>query len=323
MRVSFPVEKNYRYFKFDKNYILGKPADNMNKPYSIEYSIYDKGSHKISFGENLIQDYLYDKSLIKHIHEANDINPVYVEDYFNAMGIPCRFDRGSEKTRKVIAYCAFKTSEIFRQMNMVLPTQLGMESHEANSDGGINIAVCYYLPGAGIPIRTVNFNSLYDWDNHIERSKENNSNGFHSSGHFLQTFIHEYAHNVHYHHLYSKFGCPVANNLGYYYNPETMRILNALNMQVYDPKTGEPSKYNSYVTEDARKGMKQSSKYGSSLLPETFAEELARAVINCLDPISLQLTKNPFPIITASPNLNAVLYETWEGLVADGAGIIK
>lgn len=284
-------------------------------------SIYDKGSYQISFGENLIDDYIYDKSLVKHINEAKVLNPKAVEDYFRALGIPCEFRNGTDKAKKVVAYCSFNAAEMLRQINMVLPTKITM-GEMGNPD---ILAVCYYLPDIqnNIPIRTVEFNTEYDWDNHMETLRENNKkNGGHfSSGHFIQTFLHEFAHNIHYHHLYSKFGVPVPNQ-GYVYNPDVSRILKALNMPVYDSNTGKAIN-NKYVTKEAREAMKKSSGYGSTLLPETFAEEFARAFINCMDYMSLRLKKNPLPIITSTPALNQVLYETWEGLIDDNQGIIK
>ncbi len=285
-------------------------------------SIYDKGSYKISFGENLLDDYIYDKSLVKHINEANVLDPRLVEEYFQTLGIPCDFREGSEKARKVVAYSAFNAAEILRQINMVLPTKITMGDMK---DPDI-LAGCYFLPDTqeNYPIRTVEFNTKYDWDNHMEKIRELNKEkgGQFSSGHFIQTFLHEFAHNIHYHHLYSKFGSPVPNQ-GYLYNPNAMRILGALNMPIYDPRTGEINIHNKYVTKDAREAMKKSSCYGSTLLPETFAEEFARALINCMDYMSLRLKRNPLPIITSTPELNQVLYETWEGLVDDNEGLVK
>ena len=68
--------------------------------------------------------------------------------------------------------------------------------------------------------------------------------------------------------------------------------------------------------------MKESSGYGSTLLPELFAEEFSRAVIKNLDPVHLTLKRNPFPITTTNKDFNSVLYETWEGLIDDGQGLI-
>ena len=300
--------------------------NHVSKP-AITGSIYDKGFGKIYFGENMVQDYLYDKSLVKHIHQAQNINPRDVESYFYSLGVPCSIRQGSQKTQKVIAYCCFNTAEIFRQLNhpsIVLPRMITMEEIRGDIPGLYPIACCYGFPVShkGYPIRTVVFNTLYDWDNHMENSKEiqKRDGGFHSSGHFLQTFIHEFAHSVHNHHLYSQYGCPYPNDQ-YKYNPETMEKLYILGMKIYDEKGNIV--HNKYVPETTRLALKKSSGYGSTLLPEAFAEEFARAIINCMNPMNLRLTKDPFPIITANPGLNAVLYETWNGLVGDDDGYVK
>ena len=285
-------------------------------------SIYNKSSYNIAFGENMVDEYVYNKLLEKHIANAKILDPRNVEEYFYALGIPCDFRAGSDKARKVVAYCAFNAAEMLRQINMVLPVKITMGEMNAPEI----LAGCYYTPNPvkNFPIRTVEFNTEYDWDNHMEKAMQFNKykNGVFSSGHFIQTFLHEFGHNIHNHHLYSKFGCPFPNQ-GYYYNPNAAKILEVLNMPIYDPKTGEINFNNGYVTKEAREAMKTSSIYGSTLLPEVFAEEFARALINCMDYNSLRLKKNPLPIATANKNLNQVLYETWEGLVADNEGIIR
>lgn len=314
---------NYKepYYKQSKNNNINTALQNKSSTDTIK-SIYDKGSYKIAFGENLIQDYIYDKSLVKHINEAKTLDPHLVEDYFGALGIPCDFSDGSNKARKVVAYGTFNAAEMLRQINMVLPTKITMGDM---GDSG-TLAGCYFLPDLynNTPIRTVKFNTAYDWDNHMEKFKQDNkrSGGHFSSGHFIQTFLHEFAHNIHYHHLYSKFGCPVPSE-EYSFNTNVYNILNALNMAIYNSRTGQVNADNKYVTKEAREAMKSSSGYGSTLLPEVFAEEFARALINCMDYMSLRLKKNPLPIVTSNKNLNQVLYETWEGLVADNDGIIK
>mgnify|MGYP002857694182 CR=1 FL=1 len=327
MRIS-PLNQYYKNSTlYSANSRTSQKENTYTSNQKITQSLYKKGIGHISFGETLIQDYLYDKSLDKHIHLAKDINPKDVEDYFYKLGVPCTIRQGSSKTQKVIAYCCFNAAEIFRQINhpsVVLPLKIDMEEMPALAPGLYPIAGCYPGPvyEKGYPVRTVVFNSLYDWDNHMEKSKEIQKldGGFHSSGHFLQTFIHEFGHNVHNHHLYSKYGSPFPSEQ-YVYNPQVANILQALNMKIYDEKGNVV--YNPYVPEQTRLVMKKSSGYGSTLLPETFAEEFARAIINCMNPMNLRLTKDPFPIMTANPELNAVLYETWEGLVADGKGYVK
>lgn len=292
-------------------------------------SLYEKGS-SIPFKGTLIQRYmneneyfLYNKFLNHHIKSAEEVNPELVEQYFNALGIPCNIKMGTEKTRKVIAYCCYNAAEIFRQINMPLPVRIDMEENSNNSNPNLKtIASCYYGPNyqRGFPIRTVTFNVGYDWDHHMENSYTDNNNKFHTSGHFLQTFLHEFGHNVHFDKLYSKFGCPYPNQ-GYNYNPNMMNIMNILNMKIYN-NDGSINYNNPYISSTVRGLMKQSSGYGSSLLPELFAEEFAKALLICMGPRDLKLYKNPFPIITSTPELDQVIHETWEGLIADGKGYI-
>ena len=56
--------------------------------------------------------------------------------------------------------------------------------------------------------------------------------------------------------------------------------------------------------------------------PETFAEEFTREIVNNLEYFKLRLTRNPFPLAKNNPTLQQILYETWEGLIADGKGLI-
>ena len=335
MQISSITTNTYKNnpYKINSRQLKTKPSDISVSADGHETlrSIYDKGFYNVAFSGSLIDRYmndkeelLYQKTLPLHIHNAKEIDPSLVENYFNSLGIPCTIRDGSPKAQKVIAYCCFNAAEIFRQINMPLPTKIDMDEMESNTPGQFPIAGCYYSPAPykNYPIRTVVFNTLYDWDNHMETSYEvNKQDNFHTSGHFLQTFLHEFGHNVHNHKLYSKFGCPYPNNLGYAYNPNMIVITSALNLPIYD-ESGNISP-NPYVTEQVRNIIKQSSGYGSSLLPETFAEEFAKAILSCMNPTTLRLTRNPFPIQNLSPELRNVLYEVWEGLVADGQGIVK
>ena len=135
----------------------------------------------------------------------------------------------------------------------------------------------------------------------------------------MSPFLHEFAHNLHFHKLYKKFGCP-APNQGYIYNPKTEIILKYLNLPIKD-KYGNPVK-NPCISYEVRKQLNTSSEYGSSLLPETFAEEFTREIVNNLEYFKLRLTRNPFPLAKNNPTLQQILYETWEGLIADGKGLI-
>lgn len=99
------------------------------------------------------------------------------------MDIPCRIQDGSKKTKQVIAYCLQNAAEIFKQINMVLPTEIDMEEMGNNV-----IAGCYHTPGFyhDRKIRTVVFNTNFDWENLLEKSyDEYKQDHFHTTGHFI------------------------------------------------------------------------------------------------------------------------------------------
>lgn len=288
-------------------------TETLEKP--IDISIYSKGASVIPFtaSTNILRDYIYQKSLIKHNAIAKQINVNTVREYFHSLGIPYDMSGFHPDIQKIIGYCCFNTSEIFRQLNMVLPVKLVSEFIDSRG----TLGACYYGSGYNKPIRTVVFNPNYDWTDYITRFNDNN--GHFSTGHFLHPFIHEFVHNINYHRIYSKFGCPEPNPM-YYYNPDTARIMNALNSKIYDDNGNVIN--NKYISDDVRITLKDSSRYGSTLLPETLAEEITRNIVNCLDLMDLRLNKNPFPVYIQNPKLNQVVYEAWEGLIDDGQGLI-
>lgn len=278
----------------------------------VEKSIYSKGASAIPFGISMIQDYIYEKSLVKHRHMIDEIDPRVVEGYCLSLGVPCAINKGrTQKDNQVIAYCVFNGMELMRALKMPLPARIDMEPFPNRT-----LAACYYGPDIykGFPIGTVVYNLNQDWAHLLDTSlaEHKAKDKFHTTNHFLHTTIHEFGHNVHYHKLFSKFGSPTPDSR-FVYNPATERLMEKLNM----PPDGSP-----YITPEVRDIMKQSSGYGSSLLPELFAEEFANAIISNLNFMTLQLEQNPFPIKNLSPELYQVLYETWEGLIDDGQGII-
>lgn len=282
-----------------------------------------KNSQPVNFtgGKNILFDYLNDSTLFSHNLEAQRLDLDLLNKLFNEQfHIPFNLSGVSEAAAKVIGYCCYHTAMIFRQIKQPLPTKIGIEKVAQEPGKGLTIARCYWSNGV-YPIRAVTFNSLYDWENAIKNAtSKSNGDGFHSSYHFLQTTIHEFAHNAHFHHLFSKFGSPDPAP-GYSYNPNVYNIMRKLNFPIYDEK-GNIKNNNPYISTYVRNTMKESSGYGSSLLPELFAEEFSRAVIKNLDPVHLTLKRNPFPITTTNKDFNSVLYETWEGLIDDGQGLI-
>lgn len=275
---------------------------------------------RVCFGaRNMVYDYVYQKSLVLHSRMAQEVNLPNIKGYFDALKIPVDFSGLSEEASKVVAYCCFYAAEIFRSLKYKLPTKINTISTPPEKNMITN-AVCYYGSAPGHPLRSVAFNTYVDWANHIKNSQiERNNSGFSTSYHFLHTTIHEFAHSLHFHHLFSKFGSPEPCP-GYVFNPGTANLMRNLNLPLYDAANNPV--LNPFISDAARSAMKASSGYGSTLLPETFAEEFTRAVIFSLDPMTLRLKENPFPINSTNKNLNQVLYETWEGLIGDGRGLI-
>ena len=93
-----------------------------------------------------------------------------------------------------------------------------------------------------------------------------------------------------------------------------------LNLPIKD--MNEKPVENPFISYEVRNALNTSSRYGSTLLPETFAEEFTRTVADNLNYMTLKLKRNPFPMAISNPTLQQVLYETWEGLIADGQGLI-
>ncbi len=297
-----------------------------NRPVSVHVPTVNGADRKPSLpinftgGKNLLFDRLNDSTLVLHQFEAQRLDLNLLHKLFNEQfRIPFDLSGVSEAAAKVIGYCCYHTAMIFRQIKQPLPTMIGIERVAQQPGKGLTIASCYWANG-NFPIRAVTFNSLYDWENAIvNATSKSNENGFHSSYHFLQTTIHEFAHNAHFHHLFSKFGSPDPAP-GYVYNKNVYDLMLKLNLPIYD-KNGNINN-NPFISTYVRNTMKESSGYGSSLLPELFAEEFSRAVIKNLDPVHLTLKRNPFPIATTNKDFNSVLYETWEGLIGDGQGLI-
>lgn len=311
----------YRYLPYSQNreYPQLKKSSQKNSHPNIETSIYKtKGLSDVSFGNKLINDYIYDKTIMKHVRDAMAINPAVVEDYFESLGVPCTFRAGTEEMRKIAAFCCFHSAEIFRKLNLVLPKKIDLEP--ASTDN--IIGVCYYRSDSWkkYPIRTVTFNTRFDWTDYIQRFKTSQGNGYFSTNHFLHPFIHEFGHSVHYNNFYSRWGCQEGRQ-GYVYNPDVESRLERLNIQMYD-KNGAPKNMRE-ITPQVRNIMnRDSSRYGAVQLPELFAEEFTRAVLNEINPATLRLEGNPFPIKNLTPEMRALLKETWEGWVGDAQGLI-
>lgn len=313
------------------NYNIGCPAT--SKGGKNNYADNQQKRQSVSFGVNYTKsDLIYRSSILYHKANIIKTTPSKVEEYFRQQGIPAFFQEGSDFARKMVAYCCYHTSEIFSQLHYIKPKQIGIaDFRRLNSDA---TGLCFYGPSMysrteTYPARAVLFNTfagdkksnvegkniVLDWENFFDISMENKKNNFLSSGHFLSPFIHEFAHSLHYHKIFSKFGVPF-NDPAYIYNPNSQIILDKLNMKLDNT--------NPYVSSSIVKNITQNiSQYGAILLPETFAEAFTKAVLEHIDVFSLRLIENPFPMKNNGNNiLNQVLYETFEGLVGDGAGLI-
>ena len=310
----------------------------------------------VSFGnENLVWDYTYPYSLEKHQYNIERTSPAWVEDYFGNMSIPASFKDGDDYSNKLIAFCCFHAAEIFKQLNLQLPAKISFFDFGKLNDPGAETAVGVCLissrPDLNMPLRSVGFNTYEDedlvrritdnvkdthigsenfpikyptsyWKNHFIIQKDAKRSDFGTTGHFLHPFIHEFCHNLHFHNIFSKYGC-FELNPNYRYNPGARNIISAMSVPLKDDYGRDLyHPVNSFVSPTARSAMKDSSRYGATLLPELFAEEMTKAILSNIDLFSLRLKRNILPFATQNPALNSVLYEVYNGLVADNDGLV-
>lgn len=294
-----------------------------------------ENKHKASFKAKIPSyDFFYEKSL--YIHKSNILKtqPANIERYFGNLGIEATFREGSEYARKFVSYCCYQASEIFRQLNHALPIKIDLmnfQKLDIDATGICNYGTLYNPKY--YPIRTVAFNTFEQaklipvknqkipliWENFDKIQEENYNKGFLSVKHFMSPFIHEFAHSLHYHKLFSKFGCPEQQQF-YLYNPTVNNIMQKLKIPMI--VDGQMVK-NPFVSTEIIKSLDRDiSNYGASQLFESFAEAYTKDVISCMDLFNLRLTRNPFPTKNMSPEVHQVLSEIWEGLVGDGAGLI-
>ncbi len=286
-----------------------------------------------SFGVNF--DYLYKKSLSYHNAGILRTNVSQIEKYFEKSGIPAFFREGTDYGKKMVAYGCYHASEIFKQMSYQRPTYLGMIDFRRIPQENVHNAtgLCASFPNVVsptevYPIRSVLFNTFSDniptvidgaeiqlnWENFFTVVQHSKDTNFLSAGHFLSPFIHEFAHSLHNHHLFSKFGAPVAD-AGYAYNPYISNLYAKLNVNLDKNNPFVSTSISNLISQDV-------SSYGATNLMETFAEAFTKDVLSCIDMFTLRLTKNPFSSTNRNPVLTQVLSETFEGLVGDGAGLI-
>lgn len=302
-----------------------------------------KNRSDVHFGAKPLTDAQTQKIIEKAIkfHKTNILgtDPRDIEEFFAKLGVSASFQDGSEYARKFIAYGCYQASKIFKQLGFVIPPKLrsiDMEMIEPNGKnvlGACFFRSCDFRPTLfsapeHFPIRTTVFNTFprYNptqvgnktmnlcWENMFEIAEHNKNVGWSSSGHFLSTFIHEFAHNLHYHKIYSTFGAPDKCDL-YEYNPKVNNILKALQRNIGGFRSSVSPVYGLLIKRDI-------SRYGASKLPETFAEALTEEILSNIDPITLRLSENPFPMKKSNEILTQILHEIYEGLVNDGKGYI-
>ena len=154
-----------------------------------------------------------------------------------------------------------------------------------------------------------------NWENFPLIAADAKDNNWLSSEHYLAPFIHEFAHNLHYHKLYSKYGCPEPNQ-GYVFNPAVDYLLNKLNEPIAQNNPFVPTSLAIFINDNV-------GKYAASSLPETFAEIFTQKIVKNLDLFNLKLIRNPFENSSKNNTLDRILEEIWEGLIGDNQGLIR
>ncbi|MBR6099140.1 hypothetical protein IKP85_05270 [bacterium] len=306
-----------------------------------EHSVVNSYNSEPSFNANMSK-LTYQASLDYHFGQIHSIDPYRIEQYFANNNIQAFFREGTDYGKKMVAYCCYQASEIFKQLHYPQPRCVGIADFRRIRGAETATGLSFYASQQISPYEvyrplTAIFNTFHekrpiyakdgkaipvDWEHFIEVMEEARNNGFLSTNHFMSPFIHEYAHNLHYHKIYSKFGAPEPTP-GYAYNPNVLQdVFYKMNKDLYQqtPNTNYIANYISRYIPDVI--AKDISYYGSTALPEAFAEAFTKEVVKCLDPFSLRLVKNPFPMKSDKEIINKVLYETYEGLVGDGKGVV-
>jgi len=267
------------------------------------------------YGNKVLCDYIYKKAYQLHRVNILKCDVKGVENYFRNLGVDANFEGNN-----IVAYGCHKAAEIFRKLNFILPPKIGMLdfSKEYHPDAKNAWAVCtLFHERHGIsnifPPRSVIFNKFMhnpviqingkpcslNWENYAYILQNDAKTGWMSTGHFFSVPLHEFAHNLHTHHLYSKFGSPEPA-FPYRFNPFTNEILKTLKKPI--------GVYSDQVKKDI-------SEYGTDTRFETFAEDLTENIIQSIDPFSLTLTKHPFSVHDDNPVVERIVGEIWEGVI--------
>lgn len=149
-----------------------------------------------------------------------NVNVKAISNHFEKkLGISVDF-----KNNPIVAGISGLTANIFQRLGWKNPT--GVYVHDlSNLKNPIAICNTYVdkpvekwqkqVFGRTFPMRSVVFNERVNWDN-IQRQVIDGKLAEHfSTGHFLHPPIHEWVHNAHADHIFTKWGFPGPNNLGY------------------------------------------------------------------------------------------------------------
>lgn len=127
------------------------------------------------------------------ISYSKEVNPYKIESELARKGIDASF-----KGESVVAACCQKVVEIMENYGFELPKHFSFEPLKRGTLGTYSTA-----------LDKVSINSAYDqFRNVTQQNKlEESQIGYHPiTGHFLQTYLHEFSHAAHYHNLCNELG---------------------------------------------------------------------------------------------------------------------
>lgn len=203
------------------------------------------------------------------------INPKQIEnDLYKKFNISSNF-----QGNKIVAGCTALTANIFHKLKLVQPTAVKLTRLQDNVYGNC----CGFN-------REININSSMDWTQIQNWAINEKLEGFHATGHFLSTFIHEFMHNVHFDKIQK-----LAANPQYSNNQNVQSMVNI----IINPNGIITEKLNknstSFANDSIESYVKQKvSTYGSKMPAEMYAEKGAQMIADVLDMKTLRPKNNPF-----------------------------
>ncbi len=234
----------------------------------------------ISFGSGM--------SEVQHLIEHTNIK--HVTDHFHKLGIPADF-----AGNKIVAACSGLASNIFMKLGLKLPTGIFVADFKLvgennalgfclNRSKGLGADYMERQLGQKLNLRNVFFNKNTNWDFIDQLSTKNKFSNHTSSKHFLHVFLHEFSHNAHIDHLYTKFGAPHENNLGY----KTLSWMSDLFKKDGADILNTPFRTS---TEPIKSRV---SNYGATEPAEFVAENLTELIVKSLDLKTCMPKRSPF-----------------------------